>query len=118
MQRGQTTRPLSAGQAPPPRPPATVPPVSVSSNASVEAAGRLQSLAAQYAARATGGRSAATPGTAPVGEVALMLAWLAGYEAATQKAVVDVRAQIAGLNGAASLPPAETAAAVLTVRRK
>lgn len=47
-----------------------------------------------------------------------MLAWLAGYEAATQKAVVDVRAQIAGLNGAASLPPAETAAAVLTVRRK
>lgn len=33
-----------------------------------------------------------------------MLAWLAGYETSTQKAVDDVRTQIATLDVAASLP--------------
>lgn len=39
-----------------------------------------------------------------MGEVELMLAWLAGYENATTKAIDDLRVQIANASGVASLP--------------
>src|SRR6266576_602925 len=96
----QTTRPVPHGSPPQNGPPTALSPVSIPSYAAVEAAGKLQSAAALYAASTATRRGEPATRVAGVGEVELMLAWLAGYEAADRAALDSLRQQIQSLAGA------------------
>ena len=72
---------------------------------SVEAAGRLQSVAAQYAAAVTARRAETATRVAGVGEVELMCAWLAGYEARQRIALADAKAELAAAESLGAPPP-------------
>src|SRR5947207_10196354 len=61
---------------------------------SVEIQGRLQSAAAQYAAAVTARRAESASQVAGVGEVELIRAWLAGYEARQRIALADAKSDL------------------------
>lgn len=61
---------------------------------SVEIQGRLQSAAAQYAASVTARRAESAGQVAGVGEVELICAWLAGYEARQRVALAEAQSEL------------------------